>query len=260
MAQKKSERVVYDVKNLETLKSLIFMIDAYRIHHYEEIAWVDRAVDRGDLGWRFRYDWDEIRTILVDMAALPKSLLHLLKWANIQAYLKLIGLIMSTIMIGLVGISLFFFWGRQPGSLAWTTTILSYVAIPLIAVLIMSFAGPALIARKIYRELSNYRETHPEKFARYEPRLKETVQNLIDSLVHAIKKGKGKPSESPLGPDLLEEASSMYERFFDRIVLRRRKKKELKHYFDLFNVDYARITIVKKPTRLRRFYIVEPKP
>jgi len=258
MAQKKSERVVYDAKNLETLKSLIFMIDAYRIHHYEEIAWVDRAVERGDLGWRFRYEWDELRKILMDMATVPKSLLHLLKWANIQSYLKLIGLIMSTIMIGLVGISLFFFWGRQPGSLAWATTILSYVAVPLIAALIVSFAGPPLIARKIYRELTLYRDAHPEKFVKYEPRLKQIVQNLIDSLVYAVKKGRGKPVESPLGPDLLEEASNVYERFFDR-VFRRRKKKELKHYFDLFNTDYAKIAIVKKPTRFRRFYIVEPE-
>jgi len=258
MAQKKSERVLYDVKNIETLKSLIFMIDAYRIHHYEEIAWVDRAVDRGDLGWRFRYDWDELRKILVDMATVPKSLLHLLKWANIQSYLKLLGLIVSTIMIGLIGLSLFFFWGRQPGSLAWTTTILSYLAVPLIAILIVSFAGPALIARKIYAELSNYRETHPEKFARYEPRLREVVQNLIDSLVYAIKKGRVKPAESPLGPDLLEEASGVYERFFHR-VFRRRKKKEPRHYFDLFNTDYARIMVIKKPTRFRRFYMVEPE-
>jgi len=258
MAQKKSERIIYDVKNIETLKSLIFMIDGYRIHHYEEIAWVERAVDRGDLGWRFRNDWDEIREILLDMATVPKSLLHLPKWANIQAYLKLIGLIMSTIMIGLVGISLFFFWGRQPGSLAWTTTVLSYIAVPLIAALIISFVGPPLIARKIYGELSRYREAHPEKFRKYEPRLKETVQNLIDSLVYALRKGKLKPPESPLGLDLLEEASGVYERFFDRIVPRR-KKKEPKYYFDLFNTDYVRVKIVKKPTRFRRFCIVEPE-
>lgn len=258
MAQKKSQRVAYDVKNIETLKSLIFMLDGYRIHHYEEIAWVDRVVDRGDMGWRFRSEWDELRKILIDMATVPKSLLHLLKWADIQAYLKFIGLVMSTAMIALVGVSLFFFWGKQPANLALTTTILSYLAVPLIAILIVSFAGPPLIARKIYRELDKYREAHPEKFARYAPRLRETVQNLIDSLVDAVKKGKTKPVESSLGPDLLEEASNAYENFFNK-VFRRRKKKELKHIFNLFNTDYSRIKIDKEPTRFRRFYIVEPQ-
>jgi hypothetical protein len=258
MAQKKSQRFVYDVKNIEILKSLIFMIDGYRVHHYEEIAWADRAVDRGDMGWRFRNDWDEIRRILEDMATVPKSLLHLLKWANVQGYLKFIGLIMSTIIIAMVGISFFFFWGRQLGNLALITTLLSYLAVPLIAVLIVSFVGPLLIARKIYGELSRYRQAHPEKFARYEPRLKETVQNLIDSLAGAIKKDKAKPVESPLGPDLLEEASSVYENLVNTL-LRRKKKKEPKQFFNLFNVDYARITINKKPTRFRQFYIAEPK-
>jgi hypothetical protein len=185
-------------------------------------------------------------------------LLHLLKWADVQSYLRFIGLVMSTVMIALVGVSLFFFWGRQPVNLALTTTILSYSAVPLIAMLIVSFAGPPLIARKIYGELDKYREAHPEKFARHSPRLRETVQNLIDSLVDAVKKGKGKPVESPLGPDLLEEASNVYENFFNK-VFRRGKKKEIKHIFNLFNTDYARIKIDKEPTRFRRFYIIEPQ-
>jgi len=258
MAQKKSERVIYDVKNIETLKSLIFMIDGYRVHHYEEIAWVDRVVDRGDMGWRFRTVWDELRKALIDMATVPKSLLHLLKWADVQAYLKLIGLVMSTVMIVLVGVSLFFFWGRQPGNLALTTTLLSYLAAPLIVLLVVSFAGPPLIARKIYGELDRYREAHPEKFTRYAPYLKETVQTLIDSLVDAVKKGKVEPAVSSSRRDLLEEASDVYEDLFNRI-LHRRKKKELKHFFNLFNIDYAGIVISKKPSRFRRFYLVEPK-
>jgi len=258
MAQKKSQRSVYDAKNIETLKSLIFMIDGYRIHHYEEIAWADRAVDRGDMGWRFRSDWDEIRKILIDLATVPKSLLQLLKWADAQAYLKLSGLIMSTVMIALVGISLFFFWGGQRANLAWTTTILSYLSVPLIAMLIVSFAGPPLIARKIDGELTKYREAHPEKFTRCEPRLKEAVQNLIDSLAEAVKKPKGKPSESAQERDLIEQASDVYENTLNWI--RRRKKKEKRHLFNLFNTDYARITVDKKPTRFRRFYVVEPRP
>jgi hypothetical protein len=173
---------------------------------------------------------------------------------------------MSTVMIALVGVSMFFFWGRQPGNLALTTTVLSYLALPLIAALIISFAGPPVIAQKIFRELSRYREAHPEKFAKYEPRLKETVQSLIDSLAYNVKKanakrdakkGNVKPAEPPLGPDLLEEASNLYENFFKRIF--GRKKKGPDNSFDLFNADYSGIKVSKKPTRFRRFYIVEPE-
>jgi len=258
MAQKKGGSIVYDVKNIETLKSIIFLLDGYRIHHYEEIGWVDRAVHRGDMGWRFRDDWGEIRGMLVDMATVPKSLLHVMKWADIQAALRLVGLIMSTIVILMVGITLFFFWGRQPGNVTLITTILSYLSVPVIGILILSFAGPLLIARKIDGELTKYREAHPEKFTRYVPRIREAVQTLIDSLVDAVKKGKGKPVKSPLGPDLIEEASGIYEDVANRI-LRRRKKQEVKHIFNLFNTDYTRIRIDKAPTRFRRFYIVEPQ-
>jgi hypothetical protein len=258
MAQKKGGRVVYDVKKVETLKSMIFLLDGYRIHHYEEIGWADRAVDRGDMGWRFRSDWDEIRKMLVDMATVPKSLLHVMKLADVQAALRLVGLIMSTIVILMVGITLFFFWGRQPANVAFITNILSYLSVPVIGLLILSFAGPLLIARKIDGELSEYREAHPEKSTRYVPRIREVVQTLIDSLVDAVKKGKGKPVESPVGPDLIEEASGIYEDIANRI-LRRRKNKELKHIFNLFNTDYARIRIDKAPTRFRRFYVVEPQ-
>lgn len=257
MAQKKSERVTYDIKNIETLKSFIFLLDGYRIHHYEEIAWADRAVDRGDMGWRFRTDWDELRKILMDLATVPKSLLHVLRWADIQGYLKLLGLILSTVIIVLVGVSLFFFWGRQPVNLALTTTVLSYLAVPIIAMLLVSFIGPLWIARKIDGELGKYRRAHPEKFTRYEPRLQVAVQNMIDSLVVAVKKGRGNPPDSPLGRDLLEEASDVYENFFNRIL--RRKKKEVKHIFNLFNTDYSGITINKKPTKFRHFYLVEPR-
>ena len=258
MAQKKSKPLLYDVRNIETLKSIIFLLDGYRIHHYEEISWVDRAVDRGDMGWRFRDDWHEIRKMLVDLATVPKSLLRVMKWADYQAILRLVGLISSTIVILMVGTTLFFYWGRQTANVTLITTILSYLSMPVIGMLVLSFAGPLLIARKINNELSNYREAHPEKFTRYVPRIREVVQTLIDSLVDAVKKGKGNPAKSPLGPDLIEEASGVYEDIANRL-LRRRKKQDMKHIFNLFNTDYTKIRVSKPPTRFRHFYNVEPQ-
>jgi len=263
-AQKITERSeekskLYEAKNLNTLKNVIFLLDGYRIHHYEEIGWVDRAVEAGDLGWKFRMEWDDVRSLLMDMATLPKSLVHLLRWANMQSYLKLLGLIVSTLGIGLIGISLFLFWGRQPGALSWTVTILTYLSVPIIAGMVISFIGPILIARRIFNELDRYRQAHRERFNQYALRLKTIVQNLIDSLIHSSKKGTVKPKEGPpFSLDILGEVHEAYRGFFNRIIHRGRDR-HYPHSFELFNTDYSGIEILKRPTRFRKYYIVNPE-
>lgn len=255
---KKSKNRVYTINNLETLKNLIFLIDCYRVHHYEEIDWVDKAVKAGELGWGFRRDWKNIKRILMKMAALPKPLFHLSRWARIQEYVRFIGMIVSTFTMIVMGVTFFFFWGRKPGSVSLITTMLGYIAAPLIIAFVVSFLAPPLIARKIQGELSRYRQEHPKKFQIFDFHLKETVQILIDSFVHQAKTTRmrgEKQSESYF--DILSRVDDFYRSIFGRIF-KSHKKGTDEYSFELFNVDYSGIKVVKKPSRFRKFYIVTP--
>lgn len=250
---------MYTVKSLETLKDLIFLIDGYRVHHYEEIRWVERAVKAGDLGWKFRQDWDGIKRILTKTATLPKPLSHLFKWAKIQVYIRFIGLVVSTLTMLLLGVTFFFQWGRMPGGMSLIATTLGYIAVPLIISIMVSFLGPPLIARKIDRELSEYRQKNPRRFRIFDLRLKATAQNLIDSLVHQVKTSKmGDKERLETSFDLIRNVDSAYKSFFGRIF-KRREKRTYRHSFELFNVDYSGIKIIKKPSLFRKFYIVAPE-
>lgn len=249
----------YDVKNAETLMALIFLLDGYRIHHYEEIGWVDKVVKAGDLGLSFRKDWKDVRKILVRMATVPPSLIHLMKWAVIQRSLQLTRLITSTFTLIIIGASLFFLWGRNPAGTSWIMLILQYIGIPLFVILIVTFFGPIIIARKIDSELSKFREKHPERFRESTSLLRVIVQKLIDSLAHHARSSKVKtPDYQKIPRDPLVSVDSAFRGFINRIFRRKTPKKN-EYSFELFKVDYKGIRIIKKPRRLRKHYIVAPE-
>lgn len=258
MRQKKTAWT-YDVKNAETLMGLIFLLDGYRIHHYEEIGWVDKVVKAGDLGLSFRKDWKDIRKILVRMATVPPSLLYLMKWAIIQRSLQLIRLIASTFTLIIIGASMFFLWGRNPVGTSWIMLILQYIGIPLFVILIVTFFGPIIIARKIDSKLSKFREKHPERFRESASLLRVTVQKLIDSLAYHARSSKVKtPDHQRIPRDPLVSLDSAFRGFINRIFRRKRPKKN-EYSFELFKVDYKGIRIIKEPSRLRKHYIVAPE-
>ena len=117
------------------------------------------------------------------------------------------------------------------------TDFLWIVAIPLIILLIIVKISPFIIGSKISKALERYRSENLERFLELENSLKLIIQRLIDALSYEIKEHKKKISREGRQP------SSE-----DKIWL------DLK--FDLFNVDYRGIKIVKPPGRIRRYYTV----
>lgn len=248
---------LYNVKDVETLKDIIFLLDGYRVHHYEELGWADRAIKVGEMGYKFKQDWKNIRKILTGMAEVPKSLMYLFKLAKVQMLLRFISLVLSSVTMLVIGLTFFFYWGKNPTGTAWVMFILRYLGIPLVIGFVLSFIGPPLIARKIYRKLDEYREERPEKFERYNRILRTTIQKLIYSLTESLK-NRGLESEEEKSLDLLASMDQAYKGFI-RWILRRPKKETIEYKFDLFNLDYAGVKVVKKPFLVRKYCIVAPK-
>ncbi len=259
MPVKKGRVELYNVKDVETLKDIIFLLDGYRVHHYEELGWADKAIKTGEMGYKFKQDWKDTRKILTGMAEVPKSLTYLLKLAKVQMLLRFVALVLSSVTMLVIGLTFFFSWGKNPSGMAWVLSILRYLGIPLVIGFVLSFVGPPLIARKIYRELDDYRDEHSEKFERYNRILKATIQKLIYSLTISLKnRGLKSEEEKPLG--LLVSMDQAYKGFI-RWILRRPKKETIEYEFEfeLFNLDYAGVKVVKKPGLLRKYSIVAPK-
>lgn len=248
---------VYHVKNTETLKDIIFLLDSYRVHHYEELYWADRVIKAGEMGYKFRKDWKNIRKILTSMAEVPKSLTYLFKLAKVQMLFRFIGLALSSVTMIIIGLSFFFYWGRHPTGMAWIMSFLRYLGIPLVIGFVLSFAGPPLIARKIHRELDEYRDAHSEKFERYNRILRKTVQRLICSLIECVRTRSSEiKEEKPL--DLLVSMDEAYRGFLRWILRRPKREKIVEHEFELFNLDYVGVKVIKKAGFLRKYCIVAP--
>lgn len=233
----------YDVKDPDDFSELIIFLDGYRVHHYEEPKWIERMVKAGRLGYRFRQEWDEVKHMLHKMAALPKSMHHLLRWAKLQSFLRLLGYLVSTFTFALMGLSLFFFWGKNPEGVQVLVTILTYAAIPLISLILLASVGPPYLGQRIYKELDRYRAQNPERFREFETRLKTLVQDLIDSLSDEVNRRRLEEGREKGGNHKRDSKP-------------RQKSDKGEFTFDLFNPDYDGIQVRRKPRRLRKYFSV----
>lgn len=232
----------YDVKDPDDFSELIIFLDGYRVHHYEEPKWIERLVKAGRLGYRFRQEWDDVKHMLHKMAALPKSMHHLLRLAKLQSFVRFLGYLVSAFTFALMGISLFFFWGRNPEGLQTLVTILSYAAIPLVSFILLASVGPPYLGHRIYKELDRYRTQNPERFREFEARLKTLVQDLIDSLSNEINRRRLEEKKEEKG----DQKRGKFQQ----------KSSKGEFTFELFNPDYDGIQIRRKPRWLRKYYSV----
>jgi len=224
----RSESSLYRIKDLKAAKKILMLIDGYRKLNIEDFEWADREVKDGKMGKRFSQDWKQIRELMLKFAREGGSQRHLLDLAALQQILLQVGLIASAITTLLTTLSMMAFVFH----LEWAKIIpeiLSYALIPLIIVITVMFAGPPLIARKISSELEKFYQKRKEFVNRADAVLKDAAQKIIYSIIQEIKNGN----------------------------LEVKKKKE--YEFGIFNMDYKGIKVVKKPSFLRKYYIVIPE-
>jgi hypothetical protein len=152
--------------DLHLLGRLIYVLDSYRIHRYEDFTSINKSIKQLKFGKTFKKTWEEeITPILYKMSSLPMSLRKVKLLIRFRSVLGFI-----TAAVFTVAFIILMARAREYG------LILSVSAI----ILLTWYTGRPLIDYKIGKILNNYFEEHPEKFGILRSRLKLIVQNLID--------------------------------------------------------------------------------
>jgi predicted PurR-regulated permease PerM len=250
----------YDITNFPVFSEFIFLLDSYRVQQYTELKWADKVIEEGKMGFYFKRDWEEIRKTLTKMARVPAELHYLLNWAKYQNMFKFIGNIISTVMLLIFALSVFFAFARDR-SLFTAFANLIVILLPVVVIgLFVSFAGPPIISRKIYQRLSEYRAKNKEQFEKWEAQIKFIVQNLILSASQQANEGKLKQELNENNQDLVDSVDQTYKSFWKRLTPFRNKEmregKNSEFVFDLFKTDYQNIQVTQKPSLLRKHYKV----
>ncbi len=255
MPQSSLKQPKYELKDAQAASEAIFFFDSYRIHQYTEPKWIEGATEHGRLGYTFRREWNDVKRIIIKLAKVPPPLMYLMNWAKYQNYLRMLGNVMATVVLVLFGFGAFFYYGRSQSSALLIGQLMVFV-VPVVAFgLIISYAGPIVIARRIDKELQNYRNRNPTRFVEAEAQLKGIVQDLIVSLAYAWRMGK---LESKKGEHAINTPLEAYDDIIQGIkrkFWRRKPIADARPTFELFNVDYKSIEIVRKPSRLRKYYV-----
>ena len=247
----------YDVKYFDPVAQLIFLLDAYRVDVYTELKWMGAMAKEGRFGHRFRIEWEEVEKLLTKMARVPKSIEYVLTLAKYQHTLRFVGNLVGTVVLLLFGIGIFFVFSQNKMLAQIFSGLLISIAPLLAGMIIVSFTGPILLARRIQRVLDKYRAENPERFERSKLQIKTIVQDLIDSLSYAVLNGKlasEKQDGVPATP--LEAVDKAYRDFANALFRRSKREKQPDYSFGLFKIDYKGIKIIKRPSRFRKHYLV----
>lgn len=244
----KRKQKYYDVKNADLFTNVTFLLDAYRVYHPEEYGWIEKAIEEGRMGKRFKEDWKEIRKNLNKIARIPKKLEYLLRWANIQSGLKLIGLLATTLGMGVIMTSFLGIYFRHPFFSGLFSVMVDYAAIPLLLLFTIGFLGPIYMGRRISKARMAYFREREKYYREIDQRLKSYTQKMIDSLAEHYRR------EGIIGVESLSRPAKR-----SRLLTFLKGKEEeqnAKPELFLFNTDYKGIKVVRKPTFWRKHYIV----
>ena len=254
----------YDFTDFGVFSEFVFLLDSYRVQQYTELKWADRVVDEGKMGYSFKRDWEEIRKILTKMARVPVELRYLLKWARYQQLLRFVGNIISTMMFLLFGLTVFFAFGGNRAVYSSLANVIVYLLPVVAGGLILAFVGPPIVARKIYRKLTEYRERNIGQFREWESQLKVVIQNLILSASQQAREGKLKDEgEKEKGSGgLLVQVDDVYRAAWHRIKRlfgggEGKRREEQGFVFVLFMNDYLGTRLLQKPSLLKKHYTVQ---
>ena len=223
-ARTKSEDVFYKFGNetdIDLLKSVISLLDGYRIHRFADTKRVEKDIFDQKLGARFAKDWKEISRILEKMARFPLSLPRIRKLIKREIIVDLLRKYFTVAALILIFI---FFSARF--SLGGFEILYVYVLMFSVFALTTLLTLKQYYIRKIALAIKEHFEENPEKFSAIRLRLKKTTQKLIYGLCDLIRKSNRNPED---------------------------------HSFTLDNIDYKGITVIKTPGRLRKYYIVIPR-
>ncbi|TFG32297.1 hypothetical protein EU528_03935 [Candidatus Thorarchaeota archaeon] len=203
--------------DLKLTRSLISVIDGYRIYRCFDLTFIGKRQQKGELPQSFIRQWTTMRAVLHKFAAVGPGV------ENVEEYLKQRQIIAFS-ALALLTISaplLVFGWIFN---IDWINAINIPLALLAVGSVLTSAVTNAWYNRKVAWAIFNYTESHPDLLKKEQEILFEWVQALV---YHAARLMR------------LENIDP--------------EKKITKFY----NVDYKGIEVVKEPGGLRKHYDVK---
>jgi len=206
------------VPNITSLIALIFLLDGYRINRFENPASVEKAIQKGDLGKEMAQKWKEIRLNLDKMASLPASIPGVVMLTKVRILARFLASTYAS--VALVFVVARFVLRLPYGQFGEWFVISTVVVVP------TSWLTAQLANYRIAKKVEEFFEKNPKSLESIRSDLKRTVQSLLYTLFHQI---------------------------------RRTGRDSKKLAFKMYNTDYEGIEVVGTPSRWAKYYLVSMK-
>jgi hypothetical protein len=197
---------------------LIFLLDGYRINRFENPGAIERAVRSGDLGADIAGKWKDIRLSLDEMASLPASIPGIVGLTKVRITFRFLASIYTVVALALV-VARFVLRLTYGQFGEWF--VISTVAVVPIAWVIGELAN-----YRIAKKVEEFFKKNPKSLEEIRSNLKMTVQSLLFTLFHQIRRAGQDPK---------------------------------KFAFKMYNADYQGIEVVGMPNRWANYYLVSIK-
>jgi hypothetical protein len=206
------------IPNITSLVELIFLLDGYRINRFENPDAVEKTAQKGALGGDIAGKWKEIRASLDEMASVPGSLPGIARLTQVRIGFRFLASMYTAAALMLVVAR---FVLRLEYGLLGEWLVISTVAVVPIAWVIAELAN-----YRIAKRVEEFFEKNPRSLEAIRSDLKRTVQSLLFTLFHQIRRAGQDPK---------------------------------KFAFKMYNVDYEGIEVVRMPSRWVKYYLVSIK-
>lgn len=197
---------------------MIFLLDGYRINRFENPGAIERAVRSGDLGADIAGKWKDIRLSLDEMASLPASIPGIVGLTKVRITFRFLASIYTVVALALV-VARFVLRLTYGQFGEWF--VISTVAVVPIAWVIGELAN-----YRIAKKVEEFFKKNPKSLEEIRSNLKMTVQSLLFTLFHQIRRAGQDPK---------------------------------KFAFKMYNADYQGIEVVGMPNRWANYYLVSIK-
>ena len=203
--------------DLKFARNLITVLDGYRIQRTYDLAFVDKAINKGELPASFIKQWGTIRAVLHKLAAIGPKVPGVEDDLKKKQYMSFASLAFITIAVPILLIA----WVFQ---VAFLTPIAIPLALLAVALMLINFLVGAIYNRRIAWAIHNYLEANPNLTAKENTVLKNWTQTLIHYVARTMRKSGEDPE---------------------------------KHITKFFNDDYTAIEVIQEPSTFRKHYSVK---
>ena len=201
---------------LKFSKSLLTVMDGYRINRTYDLGFVDKAMNKGDLPQSFTKQWGTIRGVLHKLAAIGPKVPGVESSLNRKQYMSFASMATLTIVVPILMVA----WVFQVAFLTPWAIPLAFIAVALVMI---NFLVGGWYNRKVAWLIYDYLEANPSLTRNESIVLKNWCQILIQYIARTMRK-------SGLDPE--------------------------KNLIKFFNKDYTGIVVLKEPSGFRKHYVV----